>query len=158
VRRGRRQEFAAFPWQGGSIEAHDEDAFLHSKLDQTLRHQEPHRTLLEFYREAIKLRRNLPSLSECSREHMQVHSFEVEGVLQVRRWSKGGQALVLANFSDEPRTLSCDIAAGKWHQVLDSAAPHWRGPGSSLPDCFQSAGAARLNLRPKSIALFQRQH
>ena len=159
VRRGRREEFAAFLWQGEPADAQREDTFLQSKLDHRLRQREPHRTLLEFYKEVIRLRCKLPCLTERSRDHMRVCSFEEKHVLQIRRWSDGGEALVLANFSDEPRTVSLDLSAGAWNRVLDSADQRWRGPGSFLPDCIQSseeAGLSLLSLRPKSFTLLQR--
>ncbi len=156
VRRGRRQEFAEFHWQSEPPDPQSEDTFLQSKLDYDLRHQEPHGTLLEFYAGVIRLRRTLPGLADRSRGHMQVHSFEEEEILQIRRWSEGGDAIMLANFSDEIRCASFDVPVGEWHQVLDSADPHWRGPGSLLPDRFQSCGKARWSLRPKSFALFER--
>jgi len=156
VRRGRHEEFAAFLWQGKPPEAQSEDTFLQSKLDHHLRHREPHRTLLEFYKEVITLRRTLPGLVERSRDHMQVHGFEEKYILQIRRWSEGGEARVLANFSDEPQTVSLEVSEGEWHLALDSADQRWRGPGSSLPDSIRSSGEARLSLRPKSCALFHR--
>jgi maltooligosyltrehalose trehalohydrolase len=156
VRRGRREEFAAFLWQTEPPDAQSEETFLQSKLDHRLRQREPHRTLFEFYKELIKVRCSLPGLVERRRDHMQVRSDEEEHILRVRRWSEGGEVLVLANFSDELRTVSLDVSAGERHQVLDSADQRWRGPGSSLLECFQSSGEARLSLRPKSFSLFQR--
>jgi maltooligosyltrehalose trehalohydrolase len=52
--------------------------FLQSKLNRNLRHDEPHRTLLEFYQEVIELLRTPPGLAEHSRDHMEIHSDEEE--------------------------------------------------------------------------------
>jgi maltooligosyltrehalose trehalohydrolase len=156
VRRGRRDEFAAFVWQGEPPDAQDEKTFLLSKVNRNLRHDEPHRTLLEFYQELIKLRRTLPALADRSRNHTEVHSDEEQHILHIRRWSEGGEVLVLANFSDEVGTASLEVSAGEWRRLLDSADQRWRGPGSSLADCFRPSGNLRLSLRPKSVALLQR--
>jgi len=156
VRRGRRQEFAPFLWQTEPPDAQSEETFLQSKLDHRLRQREPHRTLLEFYTELIKVRCSLPGLVERRRDHMQVRSDEEEHILRIRRWSEGGEALLLANFRDEPRTVVLDVSEGEWHLVLDSADQRWRGPGSSVPDCIQPSEEERLSLRPKSFALFLR--
>jgi maltooligosyltrehalose trehalohydrolase len=155
VRRGRHEEFAKFHWQSEPPDAQSEDPFLQSKLDHDLRHQEPHRTLLEFYTSIIRLRRTLPGLADRSRGCMQVRSFRDEEILEIQRWSEGGEALIFANLSDELRSISIAGPAGEWHRVLDSADPKWRGPGSSIPECFQSCGKMRLSLCPKSLALFQ---
>jgi len=67
VRRGRREEFAAFSWRVEPPDAQDEATFLRSKLDHTLKHTEPHQTLWEFYQELIKLRRTLPAFAGLAR-------------------------------------------------------------------------------------------
>jgi len=63
VRRGRREEFTVFRWQGEPPDPQAEATFLRSQLDHTLRDQEPHRTLLAFTRELIQLRTELAALA-----------------------------------------------------------------------------------------------
>jgi maltooligosyltrehalose trehalohydrolase len=65
VRSGRRDEFAAFGWDPEEIpDPQDEETFRRSKLawDETSR--EPHRTLLDWHRKLIALRRSQPSLRD----------------------------------------------------------------------------------------------
>jgi maltooligosyltrehalose trehalohydrolase len=155
VRRGRREEFAAFHWQGEPPDPQDEGTFRRSKLDHSLRQTEPHRTLLEFYQELIKLRKTLPGLARPNKKHQEARGFEKESLLLIRRWSDVGEVLVVANFSNEPRTVLPAVTAGDWHKVLDSADRHWRGPGSSLPVSLNSSGKAHLSLCPESFSLFR---
>jgi len=156
VRRGRREEFAAFSWRVEPPDAQDEATFLRSKLDHTLKHTEPHQTLWEFYQELIKLRRTLPAFARLSKEHLEVRGFEKEKTLQIRRWSEGDETLLVANFSDESRTVQSAASAGGWHKRLDSADRRWAGPGSSVPSSFNSTGEVCLDLCPKSFSAFQR--
>ena len=56
VRRGRREEFAAFGWEGRVPDPQDEQTFSRSHLDHSLKEKEPHRTLLRFYQRLIQIR------------------------------------------------------------------------------------------------------
>jgi maltooligosyltrehalose trehalohydrolase len=156
VRRGRRQEFAQFGWQQEPPDAQDEATFLRCKLDHTLKRTEPHQTLWEFYRELIKLRTTLPAFSQLSKEHMEVRCLDEEGALQIRRWCEGDEALIVANFSDQPSVLVVPAQTGYWQTRIDSADQRWRGPGSSVPERFNSSGETPLTFCSKSICAFQR--
>src|SRR5207247_9548808 len=68
VRKGRKEEFAAFAWQQEPPDPQDESTFAHSKLNHDLAKREPHRDLRDFYQELIRLRRSLPALSVLSKE------------------------------------------------------------------------------------------
>ncbi len=156
VRRGRRDEFADFRWEGEPPDPQAEQTFLRCKLDHTLKQSQPHRTLQEFYRELIKLRKSLRAFSRLSKEQMEVRVFEREKALQIRRWCEDDEALILANFNAEPRTILMAGLSGNWHKQLDSADRRWRGPGSVVPSSFNSSAEACLNLCPKSFIVFQR--
>lgn len=156
VRRGRREEFAAFRWQGEPPDPQDEATFLRCQLDHNLRDIEPHRTLREFYQELIKLRKTLPGLARPNKKHLEVRGHEKERILLIRRWSDAGEALLVANFCKEPKALLLAIPGGQWHKILDSADQRWQGPGSSVPASFESGGEAQLSLSPESFLVFQR--
>ena len=95
-------------------------------------------------------------MARLSKEQMEVRVFEKEKTLQIRRWCEGDEALIVANFSDEPRTVLIAGPGGKWRKQLDSADRRWGGPGSTGPSTFNSTGEAHLNLCPKSFIVFQR--
>ena len=103
---------------------------MRSKLDHSLRHTEPHQILLGFYQELIKLRKTLPGLARPDKQHLEVRGLEPEKILQIRRWSDAGQALVVANFGDEAKTVLLAVPAGDWRKILDSADQRWRGPAA----------------------------
>ena len=71
VRRGLREEFAAFRWEGTPPDPQAEATFSASKLNRDLLDQEPHRTLSRFYQELIWLRTSLPALRELSKERIE---------------------------------------------------------------------------------------
>ncbi len=58
---------------------------MRSKLNYELRRSGEHRVLNEFYKELIRLRKQLPSLARLSKADVEVAGFETEKALFVRR-------------------------------------------------------------------------
>ena len=158
VRRGRREEFAAFRWEGTPPDPQAQATFSASKLNRDLLDQEPHRTLSRFYQELIRLRTSLPALRELSKERIEIETATRESGrwLTMRRWCAEGEVLVLANFDESPAQISGRSWQGAWNLVLDSAVEAWRGPGSHLPREFTANGQTPLAVQPRSIALYRR--
>jgi maltooligosyltrehalose trehalohydrolase len=157
VRQGRCEEFEAFAWKGAPPDPQDEGTFLRSRLNQDLRQQDNHRALREFYKELLRLRKELPALASLSKEEMEVFGFEEERVLFVRRWSGSSEVFAVFNFGDAEATVAVSVPGGHWRKLLDSADKRWQGKGSSLPDVLRSEGEAALRLSPKALALFVRE-
>jgi maltooligosyltrehalose trehalohydrolase len=154
VRDGRRQEFAAFSWQGEPPDPQDEATFLRARLNHQLRREGKFRALWEFHRELLRLRRELAPLAELRKEQCDVLGFDNQRVLIVRRWSGNEVAMLILNFNTVPVALSPPMAAGRWRKALDSSESRWEGPGSSLPAEFECAESVELRLTPTSAALF----
>jgi maltooligosyltrehalose trehalohydrolase len=157
VRQGRCEEFEAFAWKGAPPDPQDEGTFLCSRLNQDLRQQGDHRALREFYKELLRVRKELPALASLSKEEMETFGFEEERVLFVRRWSGHSEVFAVFNFGDAEATVAVSVPEGHWRKLLDSADKRWRGKGSSLPDVLRSEGEAALRLSPKALALFVRE-
>ncbi|MGE5312231.1 MAG: malto-oligosyltrehalose trehalohydrolase, partial [Nitrospirota bacterium] len=154
VRGGRRQEFAAFCWQGVPSDPQDESTFLRAKLNHELRYGGDHRILLEFYRELIRLRNEYPALSTGGKESVEVEGFEAERVLILRRWSGSEDTGAIFHFGRTEVILNIPLPRGRWHKRLDSAAPRWNGPGSAAPETLDSKGEISLTLPPWSWLLY----
>jgi maltooligosyltrehalose trehalohydrolase len=157
VRRGRREEFAAFAWQGESPDPQDEGTFLRSRLNRNLRGEGYHGVLLEFYRELFRLRSTIAALADLSKEQMEVLEHEEDRVLFLRRWSGNSQVFAAFNFGDRQAAAVVSAPAGRWHKRLDSADERWQGKGSSLPETLRLNGEATLGLSPMSLALFEKE-
>jgi maltooligosyltrehalose trehalohydrolase len=154
VREGRRREFSRFQWQGKVPDPQDEKTFLRCKVNCDLRRDGEHRVLNEFYKELIRLRKELPSLAHLSKTDMEVAGFEAEKALFVRRWSGSDQSFAAYNFNDDAATLRLPVPSGTWRKLLDSADPRWGGSGGSIPNAISSLGTASITLGPKSLVLF----
>lgn len=156
VRRGRRAEFAPFAWQGEIPDPQAMATFERSRLNHALRNEGRHRVLREFYTELIKLRKALPALVSLSTDRMEVRGWEEEGVLVVRRWSAGSDAVAAFNFADAPRQIRAPVPPGHWSTRVDSAAERWAGPGGTAPPEIDSEGTAALRLAPTAFVLLTR--
>jgi maltooligosyltrehalose trehalohydrolase len=153
VRRGRREEFAAFGWQDEPPDPQDEATFRRCKLDHRLRQGGEHGILLEFYRELIRLRQSLPALANLSKEQMEVVGREEERVLFLRRWSGGSEVVIIFSFNQAQVTVTLPIPTGRWRRRLDSTEERWLGSGSALPEELHSQGEATVILPPAAIVL-----
>ena len=153
VRRGRREEFAAFAWQGEAPDPQDESTFLRAKLDLTLLDGGEPGALLAVYKQLIALRRDIPALKELNKQRMAV-ARPSDGVLSVHRWADGSGALVLLNPSPAPARIALTLPPGAWQKRFDSADALWRGPGSDLPEQLEGENAA-IELAPYTAALFE---
>ena len=156
VRRGRKEEFAAFRWQGEPPDAQDEKTFWHSKLDHRLKDNPSHRTLLAFHKELIGLRKNLPALRRLSKDKMDVVSVEEQRILVVRRWHGDSEVLVIFNFADQAVERFRNIPFGAWRKRFDSSDKHWMGPGAVAKDVIETPHG-ELRLQPHGVLLYEKQ-
>jgi len=154
VRRGRRDEFAAFGWQGEVPDPQDARTFLRAKLNHELRNADHHMVLLNFYRELIALRKQIPTLSAVDKNGMEVIGLETDQVLAVHRWRENERALLVANLNKTEATVTLALPRGHWRKMIDSADATWRGSGSLLPREFQADGESSFSLLARSFALF----
>ncbi|MGH9868832.1 MAG: malto-oligosyltrehalose trehalohydrolase [Candidatus Polarisedimenticolia bacterium] len=154
VRRGRREEFASFGWEGEVPDPQAEETFRRSRLDWTLLDRAGHRELLAYHAELLGLRRELPPLARLSREGMEVGTHPGARALWVRRAAGGQEALLALNFEPSGTSMRWSRAGGPWTLRLDSASPRWGGPGSRLPALLPAD--QDIELSPDSAALYVR--
>jgi maltooligosyltrehalose trehalohydrolase len=141
VRRGRKEEFSAFQGERSLPDPQDEMTFLGSKIDLDLRHHEKHRTLLEFYRTLIQLRKEIPSLSSLDKQGIEIEAFEKDKAILMKRQSGEDQVIGVFNFSDKPVRIETMIDKGSWQRVIGSACEEWGGIGALAPDSIVSSGS-----------------
>jgi maltooligosyltrehalose trehalohydrolase len=134
VSEGRRHEFAAFGWKPEDIpDPQALETFLRSKLDWSEMTRSPHREILRWHRELIRLRRRVPALT--SSENPEIRFDENARWLAIRR----GPVAILCNLAERAQTLPC---------------PETKMLLSSRPMTLSAEGLA---MPPVSIALLSRE-
>lgn len=152
VRRGRREEFAAFHAKGQAPDPQDVSSFMASKLQWELHQSGQHARLWAFYQELLRLRRELPALTRLDNASLRAEVI-TPTVLELRRWDGDNSLIAWLNFADQAVSASVTPGAGVWHRQLDAADPVWAGPGSTLPATL-GAGALELSLPPYAVAVY----
>ncbi len=114
VREGRRREYPV-PDGAEVPDPQDPDTFYRSKLDWSELEREPHRDLLDWYRQLMAFRRDEPDLGTGDRKQVMTAFDESARWLVVRR----DRFSIVANFSAQPQPVPLDCAGSV---VLASAA------------------------------------
>jgi len=154
VRRGRREEFSAFGWEDSVPDPQDEQTFSRSILDHSLKEKEPHRTLLRFYQQLIRIReqhelgklgpRTVRELGGCALVVMREDE------------DRSRQLAVLCNFAEFPVSLNLPDMEGRWKTVIYSADASWNGPESNPAWEITLSTAGELRLSPQSFLVVER--
>jgi maltooligosyltrehalose trehalohydrolase len=134
------------------------DTFNRSKLQWQLLNEDPHRTMLEYYRSLIRLRRSQPALNCLQRKQLHVEADVPNKVLSLHRWTDEQHIVCFMNFSDRKQFLVPPSFVKQWQLLFDSASPQWKGPQSS-PEKISGGepGAPMLTLQPESVVVYGNQ-
>jgi len=105
---GRRSEFARHGWGFADVpDPQDKETFLRSKLDWTQPDREPYRSVLDWYRALIALRRSRPELTDPRLDHVHVDYDEDARWLVIHR----GPLLIAAALGPGPAGIPLPPAA-----------------------------------------------
>lgn len=156
VREGRRREFD-FEEAGTVPDPEDEATFQRSKINPEKRAAGENRTLFEFYRTLIRMRREIPALASLCRKGKEVRTLRRRNILFWKRKKDGDCVVGIFNFSAAPAEASISVSGGPWFRILDSADPAWGGPGTAAPESLPpDSGEISLPLSGQSFVLYRR--
>jgi maltooligosyltrehalose trehalohydrolase len=153
VRRGRREEFASFRWQGEPPDPQDQKTFLRAKLNHSLRITGEHKLLYEFYMTLLGIRREVLPAAWLSKENLQVGTFEEEKLLVILRPFEPEAFTLVLHFGSERKQVRLSLPEGVWKKRFDSAEARWEGPGSCIADGIESREKSHLDMHPCSFLL-----
>jgi maltooligosyltrehalose trehalohydrolase len=153
VRRGRRQEFADFGWQDLVPDPQDESTFRRSQLRHELKEEEHHASMLRFYKELMRLRKEW-NLGRSWKWHVWER---MQDVLVLFREDPISHLAVVFNFADSTVTQELPEWPGVWRTKIWSADQVWNGPANPLPDEVRFSKPFVLKLHPHSFAVFESQ-
>jgi maltooligosyltrehalose trehalohydrolase len=131
VRDGRAREFESFGWRGEPpTDPQAEETFERSRLRRDLRAHPSHAALLDFHRELLRLRREVPALASLDRDRTAaIVDAEAPNMLRVHRGTGQDEALVLLNLGPEQARPRVDVTP--WKLVLDTGDARWGGSAAA---------------------------
>ena len=141
VRKGRKEEFAAFQWAGEIPDPQDETTFLRSKIDLDLRYHGRHKTLVKFYETLIRLRKEIISLSCLDKEVIEIKEFEGEKGILMRCEYGENRIIFVFNFNYKPIKIETMVEKGMWQKIFSSASEEWGGDGALSPESISTPGS-----------------
>jgi maltooligosyltrehalose trehalohydrolase len=137
VRRGRKEEFAAFAWKGEPLDPQSAETFAAARIT-------PERNdLFECYCELITLRRKHRLGPGVTAEREVIEFAEHDTIVVVRLG-----AVAVFSFAEEARTVPIPLPRGEWAKAFSSSSP------DAVPERVSSPGSVCLELAPSSALLF----
>lgn len=144
VRKGRKEEFAAFHLEAEAPDPVAEETFNHSKLQWHLIHEGKHAQMLSYYKALLSLRKNHPALKNLNRKNLSVEANVESNTLVLLRWHEDAYAICVLNFSKEKRKVEL-MKTAEWKIVLDSSSSRW---GGSEPSSIENNAVI---IQPESV-------
>ena len=153
VRRGRRDEFSSFQWQGEVPDPQDEMTFRKAILHWDRADRPPHGNISRFNAELLSLRHELPALRHGRATVIQC---DATGNTMALQYSYAGTQLVLAmNMGMAHGVVELSLPPGRWTKRIDSSDTLWGGPGNDVPPYTDSTGPITLRMTSQSALLLQ---
>jgi len=128
VRRGRREDFAAYEWAGEAPDPQAQQTFDSARIHPDLAGEPPHAHLLAWTTELIRLRAAIPALR--GGVPAEVEADEERCVLSAWREQGDTESLLLANLGNSDQAAPESDGEG-WELTLHSADERWGGPGAT---------------------------
>lgn len=154
VTEGRRKEFSSFHTDGEAPDPMDPQTFDRSKLNWALKEEGQHKTMFEYYKMLIKIRKKWFNLNGNGRDGISVNSSPETKTLVLTRNERKHSLYCFMNFS---RSVQKIKAAGKLDGssvLLNTAAHIWGGPG----DSFYKRAEDSVTIQPESMIIFLTQN
>ncbi|HTM64930.1 MAG TPA: malto-oligosyltrehalose trehalohydrolase [Flavipsychrobacter sp.] len=151
VRKGRKEEFAAFHIEGEAPDPQSEETFSRSKLQWDLSSKEPYRTMLAYYKALIELRKTHPVLANPERKNLAVRADEQMQTLQLHRWHGDAHILCFMNFSQQVNEVIVPPLQQAWQVIFDSADPKWKGSKAATGSAKDQSV---ITLQPQSLLVY----
>ncbi|MBD3345252.1 MAG: malto-oligosyltrehalose trehalohydrolase [Chitinivibrionales bacterium] len=152
VRKGRKEEFAAFHVGIDPPDPFAEDTFFQSKLQWSRTEKADHAILLGFYRTCIGLRREYAFAKKHVSSAPEIYADNDGKFITIIMETESGTVVCLFNFADHPASIT-RMEDKSWEKVLDSSDPRWNGPGSLLP-ALKKGSLRKEKINGKCSAVF----
>jgi len=149
VRKGRREEFKYFNWQGEIPDPESKDTFKQCKLSWGRLVEPQAISLLAFYQHLIAFRKSRPAMCCKERTHLQVLTVEEEGIIGFERLFHNDHLLVFLNLNKQEATCTYPLPASA-RRIFDSSCKGWGGPGEP-----EATDPLAWKMNPESVIIYE---
>lgn len=152
VRKGRKEEFSYFNWQGDVPDPQSKKTFQQCILSWDIeKHKEAER-LFSFYQHLIDFRKKRPAMQGKARDTLDVLSSQ-NRVISFERKFENDYLLIILNFNKQSVSFTPPLKQ-KVKKIFDSSSSQWNGPGEVAPKQMDVNHPIPLN--PESVMIFER--
>jgi maltooligosyltrehalose trehalohydrolase len=151
IRKGRKEEFSYFKWEGELPDPFAEETFNACKLSWKFEHDERAANLLAYYRHLISLRKKRPVFKNTARSGTEVLTFGDQRVLAFTKNGEGESLLIVLNF--EQKEFSWNFSISNLTKIFDSSAQEWMGNGAVTARHVAAGQSFAVN--PESVVVFE---
>lgn len=158
VRKGRKEGFAGIPGEDTIPDPYSPETFTRAQLDLNSRFKGSHKTLFEFYKHIIKLRKSIPIFSNHKKDvKREIYCFEEKKTIAQVMYSGDDGIISVCSFLDSPMRLDIPLANREWNLMLDSSSEQWGGPGT-IPSPLKEKAPDNLSfsMNAFSMTLFRK--
>lgn len=151
VRKGRKDEFAHFNWEGEVPDPQAEETFERCMLSWSVEHSPESQELFALYQWLISFRKNRIALKGNSRDTLNIISASDALVVFERKFQNDHIVIVL-HFNEEHTTYKIPLNQ-KLTKIFDSASSQWGGPLKTLDQV--ATLDEPVTLYPQSALIFE---
>jgi maltooligosyltrehalose trehalohydrolase len=158
VRRGRREEFAAFGWRGDIPDPQARDTFERSRIDWGWPSNPARAAIHRLYRALLRIRREEPAL-RAGTARVDIEDGTTAGWISVLYTTREGAPLVAAfNLSPLPCVAPIPWNEGRWQLRLFTEHEQYGGSGllPAVLDQDEQPGTMGLALPAHCAALYRK--
>ncbi len=159
MRKGRKVAFNENGWREEPRDPQDEQTFLQSKLQWSLRTEGKHHLLLQWHKALLGLRRTHAVMKHFNKSNLQTYTAGQHLLAVHRRTDDGRQHLLsVFNFSEQTQGFSLPEWTGPWNKLLHSKDLKWMDttvePEDDGLELLVSPGSTVL-IHPLSVRIYE---
>lgn len=149
VRKGRKEEFASFAWQGEPPDPAAEETFASARMRRP--QDGEHAAMRRFYRKLLRVRKEFRLGAGAQSGRRVIHHDAAQAITIV-----SPVVAIAFGFSDQASEIRFGMPAGEWRRHLASRDQCWNGPGDDALAHITSSGEIALTLAGPSALLYTR--
>lgn len=152
VRKGRREEFTYFQWEGEIPDPQAVETFEACILSWQQEHDAAAKNLFAFYQYLIAFRKERPAMQARHRSAVSVFDPGDTSVVAFAIEHVKDPLLIVFNFDKNPASFTYDPSR-RVKSIFDSSATLWQGPGERVP--LQTIVEMPIQLNPESAMMLE---